>query len=137
MNNKYQLVLESLNKYEHKFFKISDAILGCLNGNRDHLFKEFDLVVKEELKDDPWIAIIDSKSFLPYDKIIKFRELHTKDPDKKKVPYFFIVTEKDNKLQYVIYTDENTFYPINTPEEKKKAKEVGINKGLIPKQVTF
>ena len=124
------LLTESNNS---KCYKIYGAILGCLGNNRNKV----SYIIKEKLPNDPWIAIIESKYLLTKYEVELWHKYHVVDVDKKGVPYYFIVKDTNKNLEYVWYSDDKEWMPINTITEKKRAKEAGRKKHLIDSQLDF
>lgn len=116
-----------------KCYKIYGAILGCLGNHA----KDVEYKVTENLPKDPWIAIIESKYLLTITEVNKWHKYHVVDVDKKKVPYYFIVKNVVKKLEYVWYSDDASWMPINTKDEKAKAKAAGLKKKLVESQLDF
>jgi len=115
-------------------YHIEGFVLGCLKD--PDKAREYGLVITEELKNDPWIAIARTEE--PVSKgVVKsiWREC-TQDPDGSGVPYYFIVKSLDGKGS-VVYTDEYKWYPINSEEEKATAIEAGRDKGLKEEHLDF
>jgi hypothetical protein len=137
-----KLYLPSLEAYKSTIddgWQIGGAILGCVskNSSSDSIFlKDNDFIIIEQLPNDPWRAIISSKDYKDSNEIEHFRILHKYDPDNKNTPYYFIIRNKSN-TQYVIYTDDKKWYPINNKREQQLAIEVGLRKGLVKEQLDF
>lgn len=131
--------LESFSNISKDVWKIGGAILGCVSANykTDKSFlKDNRFAIIEMLDKDPWRAIIGSMDYLKQSEIEHFRSLHKYDPDKKGIPYYFVVRNKSN-VYYVIYSDDRTWYPINTKSEQNEAVRVGLVKGLVKEQLDF
>jgi len=114
-------------------YKITGAILGCLGSRAD----EVDYKVTEDLKDDPWLAIIESRGPVTREEVIRWHERHTADPDGKGIPYYFCVRDIRDNRDYVLFSDEDKWWPVNTKAEKKAAVEAGLAKGILEEQLDF
>jgi len=122
-------------KANENFYNISEAVLGTLSGIKPE--EKFNLERIKNLPDDKWIAIVETRNPLTKKEVEEFRKMSNLDPDGKNVPYFFIVTDSKTNEQWVVFTDEKTWYPLSTNEEKEKATKVGIEKGLKKEHVKF
>ena len=111
-------------------YKIHGAILGCMNGKVDYR-------ISERLKNDPWMAVIESPGNVSMREVRKWHKLHQADPDGKRVPYYFVVDDSKTGNSYVWYTDDRKWMPINTKEEQEAAVKAGVGKGLVPEQLDF
>lgn len=114
-------------------YEIYGAILGCFGQNKDKI----DYYIIEEFKNDPWEANIKSKELLTKEEVELWHNYYTKDVDKKRIPYYFIIRDTLNDLEYVYYSDDKKWLPINTKEEIQKVKEIGIKKKLVKEQLDF
>ena len=113
-------------------YTIHGAILGCLGDNA----KKFKYNITEDLPDDPWGAIINTKP-MTMDKVKQFHSYHNIDVDGAGVPYYFLTKNERTGDKYVWYSDDEEPIRINTKEEKELAKNVGLEKGLVPDQLDF
>ena len=114
-------------------YEIYGAILGCLG---EHKY-DVDYTVVEKLDNDPWEAIIKSSNLLTKSEVELWHEYHVVDVDEKGVPYYFIIKDTLNNLEYVYYSDDDYWIPINTQEEINKAKQIGKKKHLSKEQLDF
>ena len=134
--DKYQIVTDGkdpIPSNPNAIYRIYGAILGCLGTNASKVSYR----VTEDLPNDPWVAIIESADLLTKQEVELWHKYHVVDVDKKGVPYYFIVKDTKNNKEYVYYGDDNDWMPINTPDEIKKAKEAGREKGLVEEQLDF
>lgn len=113
-------------------YTIHGAILGCLGDNA----KKFKYNITEDLPDDPWGAIINTKP-MTMDKVKQFHSYHNVDVDGAGVPYYFLTKNERTGDKYVWYSDDAEPMRINSKEEKELAKKIGLEKGLVPDQLDF
>lgn len=126
-------VIEYVKRINGKVYKITGAILGCLGKNANKV----NYKITEKLPDDPWIAIIESDGNITLEEVNKWHKYHVCDPDKKGVPYYFVVENTQLHKQYVLFSDDNKWYPINTKQEKQDTVKIGLKKGLVKDQLDF
>ena len=134
--DKYQIVTDGkdpIPSNPNAIYHIYGAILGCLGTNASKVAYR----VTEDLPNDPWVAIIESADLLTKQEVELWHKYHVVDVDKKGVPYYFIVKDTKNNKEYVYYSDDKDWMPINTPDEIEKAKEAGREKGLVEEQLDF
>ncbi|MEK6823149.1 MAG: hypothetical protein AABY13_04935 [Nanoarchaeota archaeon] len=125
------------NTTERQHYLIAGAILGCLKGDPQKNKFAWDLEVTENLKGSPWIAVVRTNVALSAAKLREFFDQYTLDPDGSGVPYYFLVKDVETDEIMVLFTDEYVLYPLNTREQRMRAYELGIKKGLIDEQVDF
>lgn len=113
-------------------YSIHGAILGCLGKHA----KDFDYNITEKLPNDPWKAIINTKP-MSIDKVRQFHKYHNVDVDKAGVPYYFLTRNERTGDKAVWFSDSPTPLPINNKQEINFAKQVGLDKGLVPEQLDF
>ena len=129
---KYYKELDKKDKKKEDKYSIHGAILGCLGDNA----KKFKYNITEDLPDDPWGAIINTKP-MTMDKVRQFHSYHNIDVDGAGVPYYFLTKNERTGDKYVWYSDDEEPIRINTKEEKELAKKIGLKKGLVPDQLDF
>ena len=129
----YEVNIDDYIKDNITIYEIYGAILECFGDNSNKI----NYHIVEELKNDPWKAIIKSKELLTKKEVELWHKYYTIDIDKKQIPYYFIIRNTLNNLEYVYYSDDNNWMPINTKEEVQKAKEVGLKKHLKEEQLDF
>ena len=98
---------------------------------------KYKLKYTEVLKNDPWRGIVESKEPLNKIEVENLLHDHEYDPDNKKIPYYFIVKNIEEKKEFVIFTDKDIWYPLNTMSEKIKARDAGLKKGIPLHQVNW
>lgn len=121
---------EYVTKEDDKRYRVKGAILGCMTGDMPHK-------VTEKLDGDPWKAVIESDGAISMDDVRKWHAAHQADPDGKKVPYYFVVEDSKTGDEFVWYTDDDNWMPINNPRQIKAAVAAGKQKGLVPEQLDF
>lgn len=121
-------------KASEKYFA-EGIILGCFK-DPEKAKKKYGLIVVEKFENDPWIASVKTKEALELSLINQLCKDYCEDPDKKGVPYYFIVKSISGS-EFVVFSDDYEWHPINTDEQKKKAIEVGVEKGLEKKYLDF
>ena len=131
--DEYQIVTDGKEGHSGAVYQIYGAILGCLGAHE----KDVIYTITKKLDNDPWLAIIKSSTLLTREEVEQWHKWHVVDVDKKGVPYYFTVKDVKQKLEYVYYSDDSNWMPINTPQEIEKAKEAGRKKGLVEAQLDF
>lgn len=117
-------------------FEVHGLIEGCLLYPASAK-QRFHLIVEEEFKNDPWVAALKSTQPLTLTEVWDLWSLYQLDPDKKTIPYYFVVKNTTTGAEAVIFNDERTMYPITTDAEKQTVKQVGAKKGLDPAHLDF
>lgn len=120
-------------------YTVSGLIVACFGKKYRQKLEEYDLVIEELFKGDPWIASAKSKQgcSLSEQDLKDLIEDYQEDPDDKGVPYYFAIKDINDGKEFVIFNDDGIFHPINSEEEKENTKEAGIDKGLVEEQLDF
>jgi len=127
-------------KVEDNIYMVSGLVLGCISprSSQDKLqMDKYNLKYTEVLKNDSWRGIVESNNPLNKIEVENLLHDHEYDPDNKKIPYYFIVKDISNNKEYVIFTDKDIWYPLNTMSDKIKARDAGLKKGLQLDQVNW
>jgi len=121
-------------KSSQKYF-VEGVILGCFK-DTEGAKKKYGFIVDEDFPGDPWIASVKTKDALGVELINQLCEDYSEDPDKKGVPYYFIIRSVDGS-EFVVFSDDCEWHSIDIEDEKKKAIEIGSKKGLEEKYLDF
>jgi len=127
----YESFADEFEKLAGDYF-VSGAVLGALDQQRFKVLAP-KFTVQEELPEtDPWKAVIKSGQPLSADELKQFHAMHTNDPDKAGVPYYFMLrTGGPQGPESVMFSDEFKCYPLH------QATEAGLAKGIPKKYLDF
>ena len=125
-------------KSQEESYSVSGLIVTCFGKGYESKLKKYNLEIDEKFDGDPWVASAKSSSdsSMSCKKLNELISDYQSDPDNKNVPYYFIAKNSSGD-EYVIFNDDGELVPINSNEEKIKAKDIGIKKGLVSDQVDF
>jgi hypothetical protein len=120
-------------------WQVAGAILGVMEGDPQENVARYQLETTKTIPNSPWLGVVRTGRgrFLTDRELSEFHRAHRRDADAAGVPYYFVARDNSTGRVYTLYSDEEKLYPLNTSEERARAKEVGLSKGLQPAHVAF
>jgi len=132
------IILEQLEKHKKNKYYVHGAVLGAFSKDKttdNNILKLFGLKIRE--KDIDWRAIVESNRLLSKEEVNEILKRHIYDPDKGNTPYYFLVIDKSNNREYIIFGNDSKWYSINTKEDKLFARNIGLEKGINKEYLDF